>query len=264
MTGLALLCAATPGQAQSSDQSDRHSVDELSRQVANPIAHLISVPLQNNMDFGAGQKNSMQDTLNIQPVIPLELGNGWGVVTRVILPVMYHGSAYTGDEYRSGLGDTSLSLFFHGPLEQGKPMIGLGPIIRVPTATDDQLGNRRWGAGPTMIMVQQSPRWTLGLLASHVWSFGDSPGRPDFNATSVQPFVAHTFSGGFSLSATTETVYDWTTRQWTVPLNLQAAQIVKLGPLPVSLFFGPRVYLQRPKGGPDWGLRFGVQFLFPT
>lgn len=266
MTGLLLTAVACvpASMAQEAASPSAHSADDLARQVANPIAHLISVPLQHNMDFGIGPKNATQQTLNVQPVIPLELGNGWGLVTRTILPVVYHGSAFDGDEYRTGLGDTSLSMFLHGPPTPGGFMFGAGPIFRIPTATDDQLGNRRWGAGPTVIMLQQSANWTFGVLASHAWSFGDSRERPDFNASAVQPFVSRTFSGGFSLSATSETVYDWTTREWTVPLNVQAAQIVKIGTVPASIFLGPRVYLQRPKEGPDWGIRFGIQFLFPT
>ena len=32
---------------------------------------------------------------------------------------------------------------------------------------------------------------------------------------------------------------------------------------PIQLQVGPRFYADRPAGGPDWGLRFTVTFLFP-
>ncbi|APT59875.1 hypothetical protein RQ831_17855 [Roseomonas gilardii] len=265
---LAALCPALlPGTARSQmrpPSETSQSAEALAKQVADPIANLISVPLQNNMDFGNGPKNALQNTLNVQPVIPVALGGGWSVITRTILPVIYHGSTVTGDEYRTGLGDTSFSAFFVPPTAPGAPKFGFGPVIHIPTATDDQLGNRRWGAGPTGIYVQETAQWTFGVLASHLWSFGASRERPEMNLTAVQPFVARHFEGGFTLTVTSETAYDWTTRQFTVPLNVTASQIVKIGRMPVSLFFGPRIYLQRPSQGPDWGLRFGVQFLFPT
>src|SRR5262245_38776030 len=32
---------------------------------------------------------------------------------------------------------------------------------------------------------------------------------------------------------------------------------------PLSVQFGPRVYLDCPRGGPEWGLRFNLVLLFP-
>jgi hypothetical protein len=55
------------GDAASSDQA------ELAKQLQNPIADLLSVPLQNNWDFGIGPADAMKYTVNIQPVIPVSL-----------------------------------------------------------------------------------------------------------------------------------------------------------------------------------------------
>jgi hypothetical protein len=260
--------AAVPARAQDrSPSATNQRADELARAVANPIAHLISVPLQNDLDFGIGHKNrAVQNTLNAEPVIPVNLGGGWSMITRTILPFVYHQSAFPGDRNEFGLGDTSFSAFFTraGSAAPGALMFGAGPMIRLPTATDAVLGQRRWAAGPTAIALQQTQNWTFGMLASHVWSIGDSMARPGYSLTSLQPFIVRQFGGGFSLSANLEATYDWDSKQTVVPLNIRASQIVHIGPLPVSLFAGPRIYLQRPNGGPDWGLRFGAQFLFPT
>jgi hypothetical protein len=56
---------------------------------------------------------------------------------------------------------------------------------------------------------------------------------------------------------------DWDNEQWTVPLNLMVQQLVKVGKQPVALTVGGRYYAEKPDGGPDWGLRFAVIFLFP-
>ncbi len=264
----AAMALAAPAMAQQqrspSDISQR--AHDLSQAVANPIAHLISVPFQNDLDFGIGRKNAVQNTLNVEPVVPIRLTNEWSVVTRTILPVIYHQSTFAGDRNEFGLGDTSFSAFFTraGSAAPGALMLGAGPMIRLPTATDNLLGNRRWAAGPTAIMVKQTQNWTVGVLASHVWSFGDSAARAGYSLTSFQPFVVRQLGNGLSIGANLEATYEWDTRAMAVPLNLRVSQIVRLGPLPVSIFAGPRVYLQRPSGGPDWGLRFGAQFLFPT
>ena len=37
----------------------------------------------------------------------------------------------------------------------------------------------------------------------------------------------------------------------------------KIGKQPVQLGVGARYYADKPNGGPDWGLRFTMTFLFP-
>jgi hypothetical protein len=49
---------------------------ELAKKTQNPIADLISLPLQSNLNFGYGAKDaphasSTQYVLNIQPVVPV-------------------------------------------------------------------------------------------------------------------------------------------------------------------------------------------------
>ena len=48
-----------------------------------------------------------------------------------------------------------------------------------------------------------------------------------------------------------------------VPLNVMVSQLVRFGKQPVQFSLGGRYYAEKPKGGPDWGLRFAVTFLFP-
>ena len=61
----------------------------------------------------------------------------------------------------------------------------------------------------------------------------------------------------------TESTYDWSDSQWTVPVNFYISQMLKIGKQPINLQLGYRYYAERPTGGPDWGLRFTVSFLFP-
>jgi hypothetical protein len=48
-----------------------------------------------------------------------------------------------------------------------------------------------------------------------------------------------------------------------VPANLIVSQLLKIGKQPVQFSLGGRYYAEKPDGGPDWGLRFVVTFLFP-
>src|SRR5437016_2061920 len=122
----------------------------MAKKLQYPVASLISVPIQNNWDFGIGEANAMRNTANIQPVIPLSISEDWNLITRTILPVVYAESLVHGGRDAWGLGDTVQS-FFLSPKEppSGGWIWGAGLVFAWPTASDSALGSGTWGAGPT-------------------------------------------------------------------------------------------------------------------
>lgn len=249
-----LFYLAAPALAQDAD---------LAKKLANPVADLISVPIQSNYDFGIGPGDGTKWTTNIQPVIPFGINEDWNVISRTILPVIdQEGIAFTGDALdASGLGDTVQSFFFSP--KTSDPIWGIGPAFLIPTATDSLLGSEKWGAGPTAVVLKQDGPWTYGALANHLWSFAGDDGRDDVNATFLQPFVSYITPSKTTFTLNSETTYDWSNQQWNVPVNFIVSQLLKIGDQPVQLFAGARYYLETPDGGPEWGLRFGIVFLFP-
>jgi hypothetical protein len=230
-------------------------------QLNNPVAALISVPLQSNWDFGIGSKDAYQYKLNVQPVIPITLNEDWNLISRTILPVIDAESPEPGIPNASGLGDTTQS-FFISPQKPTNGIIwGAGPAFLIPTASDDLLGSDQWGAGPTAVFLKQTDGWTCGMLANQIWSFGNS--NEQVSATYIQPFVAYTTKMHTTVALNSESSYDWEAEQWSIPFNLMVSQLVKIGELPVQLQLGGRWYADGPDGGPNWGLRFTVTFLFP-
>lgn len=111
--------------------------------------------------------------------------------------------------------------------------------------------------------MKQDSGWTYGLLANHIWSFAGNGSRADVSATFLQPFVSYTTKTYTTFGLNTESTYDWEQSQWTVPINVLLSQLVKIGGKPVQFQVGYRYYAEKPDGGPDWGLRFTVTFLFP-
>jgi hypothetical protein len=169
-----------------------------------------------------------------------------------------------GIDSKPGLGDTVQSFFF-SPKDptSGGWIWGFGPVFLWPTATDDALGSEKWGAGPTGLVLKQQHGWTYGVLANHIWSYAGADDRGDVNATFLQPFLTYTWPTATTLGVNTESTYDWTQSQWTVPLNLFASQVVRFGRQPVQFTIGGRYYAESPDGGPEWGARFVVTLLFP-
>jgi len=248
-----LLALSLPIMAQNAD---------LAQKLANPVADLISVPIQSNYDFGIGPGDGTRWTTNIQPVMPFSISDDWNVISRTILPVIdQEGVALGGANDAFGLGDTVQSFFF-AP-KSSDPIWGIGPAFLIPTATDSVLGSEKWGTGPTAVVLKQDGPWTYGALANHLWSFVGDSGRSDVNATFIQPFASYITPSKTTFTVNSEMTYDWTNEQWNVPLNLIVSQLMKIGDHPVQLFAGARYYLDAPNGGPEWGLRCGIVFLFP-
>jgi hypothetical protein len=241
------------------------SADELAKQLANPVASLTSVPFQLNWDTGIGASgDGERETLNVQPVIPFTLNDDWNLISRTILPVVWQQDVVPGDGSQSGLGDTVQSVFFSpSKPTAGGWILGGGPVLLLPTGADDFTVDQ-WGAGPTGVALKQTESgWTYGILFNHLWGFSNSGRLDDVNATFLQPFAANNIGRGRTVSFNTESTYDWNASQWTVPVNVSFSQVLPIHGQLTSFQFGARAYLDKPDGGPDWGLRFVFTMLFP-
>ena len=237
---------------------------ELAKKLQNPIADLISVPFQSNFEWGAGpQSDGFNYTLNFQPVIPIPLTEDWNVISRTIIPVIHQDDLVPGTS-QGGMGDIVQSFFF-SPRKPGPAGLiwGVGPVLLLPTSTEDFLGAQKFGMGPTGVVLRQHSGWTYGLLFNHLVSIGGTRSTSDVNATFLQPFLSYTTKTYTTFGVNTESTYDWENSKWTVPLNPFVSQLVKLGGQPVSFLLGPKWYAEGPTAAPDWGLRFAVTLLFP-
>lgn len=246
--------------------AEDHNADELAKKLANPISSLISVPMQYNYNenYGANDEGSINQ-LNIQPVIPFSISEDWNIITRTIVPLIDQNDIPTSGLGESGLGDILASQFFSPKaLSKRGWTWGIGPVWSLPTATEDALGSGKLGLGPTAVALKQNGPWTFGALANHVWSVAGDEDRPEVNATFLQPFLAYVTRTHTTVSLNTESTYDWESDEWSVPMNLLVAQMLKIGKLPIQLAVGARYWVDSPDGGPEnWGARIQLTFLFP-
>jgi hypothetical protein len=255
----ALAVVAAPCAAQ-------ESATDLAKKLSNPVAALISVPMQLNYDQDIGPaRGGDRWTLNVQPVVPITLNQEWNLISRTVVPLVTQSDVFPGAGTQTGLGDIVQSFFFSPKAPTAGGWIwGAGPVLLLPTGTDELLSARKWGAGPTAVFLKQENGWTYGALANHLWSFAGDGDRPDVNTSFIQPFVSFTTPGAWTFTLNTESTYDWDRKQWTVPINAMASKVTRIGGQLVSIGGGLRYWADGPDGAPHGlGLRFVVTLLFP-
>jgi len=223
------------------------------------IGNIVSLPFENNFDFGVGPEDALVYTLNLKPVYPLNLGKV-NLINRFILPVIYQEERVEGEGSEFGLGDFTYQAFF-SPAESKKLIWGVGPALVFPTNTDDRLGVDKWSAGPAVVVLAKPGPWLVGALVQNVWSYAGDSDRQDISNTFLQPFAAYTWPSAWTFSVQSESTYNWKTEKWSVPINAAVTKLVRWGRLPVSLQAGVGYWAESPETGPE-GFRFRLQATF--
>jgi len=293
--GNAVLCVAqqtsspTSGQQSTSTQPAQTAggTEDLAKATQNPVASLISVPLQNNSNFGIGPYDRIQNVLNIQPVVPLTLSENWNLIIRWIAPIIWQPAPGTanlevfGIEANTpayfaaqdlqknvgvfGFGDMTPTFFF-APSKPHKVIWGAGPVFVLPTASSQVLGQGKFSAGPSFVVLAQPGHWSVGALVNNAWSVAGSGDRPAVNQMTLQYFLTYNLKKGWNISASPIITANWKASSgnvWTVPFGGGVGRVMRLGAQPVNLsvaFFGNAVH---PSNGSPWGMRLQLAFLFP-
>jgi len=262
---LVLLLAVGSAQAEQAGTPDK---EDLAKQLSNPIADLVSVPMQFNWENGVGPDDDLRFVLNLQPVVPFTLNENWNLVGRMILPFVSQPQLAPGGGTAFGTGDIVASLFFSPSKSSGGLTWGVGPVFSLPTTTDPLLGSGKWSAGPTAVVLKQSGPWTYGGLVNHLVSIADTgePDRADVNQSFIQPFVAYNTSNGVTYTVQSESSANWEASgsdTWTAPINVNVSKLTSFGPFPFSIGGGGGYYVASPSGGPEWKLRFQATLILP-
>ncbi|TDW50075.1 hypothetical protein EV144_102509 [Flavobacterium sp. 270] len=248
--------------AQEEPAKSGASAQELADKLANPVATLISVPFQNNINYGIGLFNGSKYTINFQPVIPFKLTDNLNLITRYVIPIVDQRDITGDNTHEFGLSDATITAFFAPKTK--KIILGIGPAFLVPTATEKFLGTEKFGIGPSAIVMHQGKGLTIGFIANQIWSIAGNEDRADFNQFYTQIFLSHSYKSGASLGINAEITQNWEGRTTMISLNPSIGGITKLGKQVVQLSLSPLIPIVGPDQlKPDWGLRATVAFVFP-
>lgn len=240
----------------------QQSQEELAEAAANPLADIISLPFQNNLNMNYGEFNRNLNVLNIQPVIPLMGGK---LITRTVIPIVNipDFSSESG-KFTSGLSDIVFTAFYV-PESKGI-MWGFGPVLELPTGGSLR-GSEKWSAGPSAVALVQKEDWTIGALMNNTWSFAGDSTREEVNRMLINLFVVKQLGDGWYVNSAPIITADWTAAsedQWIVPLGGGGGKVIMLGgKLPVNVQTQFYYNVVRPDFGPEWQWRFQLQIMLP-
>jgi hypothetical protein len=249
--------------------------ENLAAAAQNPVAAMYSLPFQNNVFGGAGPTHdAVGNVLNIQPVLPFNFGD-WNLISRSIVALIYvpsltsgladNAGVPTGTGPRFGLGDINQT-FYISPAAASGLIWGVGPSVTLPTATSSELGSGKLSAGPAAVALTMPAPWVIGILGRQLWSIAGSDNRGAVSQLLLQPFVNYNLADGWYLVSSPVITADWyenASNRWTVPVGGGTGKIFKIGGQPLNAQLQAFDYVARPTGGPQWAIRFQLQFLFP-
>ncbi|MEI7532684.1 MAG: hypothetical protein WCK52_12220, partial [Betaproteobacteria bacterium] len=232
---------------------------DIAKELANPIANMISMPLQYEFSRGLGKnQGGSEQTLLFQPVAPFNLGGGDIFVLRPIVAgvreISIQGPA--GQPY-SGYGISSVTIeSFYAPNTNSSWIWGIGPYAQSPSGNSGHFGSQQTGAGVTAVVLNRDGPWTYGVLGYQSWNVGGNATFGTQNNLFGQPFISYTTANGLSYEANMQAQYNYDAHRTSNPLYVGVSKVIVFDGTPISIGAGPMYYMSNTPGGPSgWGAR---------
>jgi hypothetical protein len=253
-TVVLVLCATHVAEAAEEGPAGQ----SLEQAASDPTASLMSVSVQNIFAGSYHQLDAESgNTIQLRASVPFTTGS-LSHIARATLPVV------TGSPSgKSGLSD--VVLFDLVKFEKSWGRWGIGPVLLVPTATDDAIGTGKWATGPALGFVARSNKLMWGLFNQNLFSFAGDSARKDISVSILQPIINYSMPGKWSVGTSEmNATYDWDRGAWAaLPLGMKLAKMVKFGARPVQFAGAYEYNFADNEIAPKWTVSFTVKFLLP-
>lgn len=254
------LCASGVGADIATTVSALNAAS-ISKNLANPIANMVAVPIQYNYNRGIGLNSAGKvQSVTLQPVIPIGLSGGKNLILRPIITAETQNNVngFSG----SGVGNVQLETFYVPNLNSSL-IWGVGPYLISPAGGSGQFGSTQTGAGISAVGLKQIGPWTAGLLAVQSWAVSGSKTYGTVNSFYYQPFVSYRTSDNWTYAVDTESTFNYDARRTSNQFVASVSKLIMAGDQPISLSVGPKYNVSAVPGGPQgWGARATVTLIF--
>jgi hypothetical protein len=256
--------------AAAAQTTDSKSLDEVNKELSNPISSIWALQLQQNT-YWLNKPERNVVNFQFQPVLPLALTDNWNLITRPVFQAM-NSTPYvneSGNLHRViGFGDTILAtLVSPSPKLAGPWLLGAGPSFIFPTASNSQLGQNKWQLGPAGVLGYLGDKWIAGVFPQQWFSVG-GPGSQTVSQMNIQYFFQYFPGGGWGIGTSPNMLVNWyankSSNEITFPIGTQISKVIKIGPLPVKLAVqGQYMPVHPDVFGQKWDLQFAVTPVIP-
>ena len=256
---------ASTSTASTADASQQN-LQELTRQLSNPVSSVWSLTFQFNNFFLDGEpsdKTRVQSLLNFQPVLPLHLTEDLNLIVRPVLPFIFTSPVFTqgeGFDQKGGFGDMAFIPFL-SPAKSGNWLIGIGPTFIFPTASNKGLGQGKWQLGPAGVFGYFNKKWIIGVFPQQWWSYAGDDSRPNTSQANIQYFVFRFLPNAWQVGMAPNILINWKAEdknKVTFPVGLGVGKTVKFGKLPVNFQIQGQWMPWHPD---DFGQRWNIQLV---
>lgn len=233
----------------------------------NPLANVISLPLQNNTSFGYGEFNKTGNVLYIQPILPFAIGaKGWVMMNRVIAPIPVTRPDLSSADAKNttGIGDFNYTVWF-APPPKGTFTWGFGAVTIWPTGKKPELSSDKISVGPSLVLVNMTKTWMLAGVVSAWQSVAGNENAADVNIFYLQYIITRFLENRWYVTSApiiTSNLEAPKGDQWTIPIGAGVGKMFNIGSQPMDFGMHTFYNIAAPSGGSDWSLRVQLKFIF--
>ncbi len=267
-TLIVLLTLVAPGLLRAQQEETAAELnakaEALAKQAQNPVADMVSLPVQFNWTTGGGLDEETQQITNIQPVLPLGITDDWLLISRTIVPLV--NLPGPGGERIKGVADIQEQIFLTPKKAKGV-VWGVGPVFSFPTSTNAATETGQFGLGPSVVLLKIGRQWVYGLVANQLWRIAGSTETDAINTFFVQPFINYNLKRGWAISTAPAITANWDAasgQQWTVPLGLGVSKVTRVGKQPMNVILQYYHNVERPDAAGADLVRMQFTLLYPT
>ena len=251
-----------------SQEQEEATIDELNRQLENPLSRFWSLIFQENMYFNTGELidgTQFSNVFNFQPSLPVPVGKARMLLVRPVFPLVTQpviGNDGTQDGYETGFGDMQV-FSLYGPDKKDGLIWGAGLTFIFPTASSENLGSGKVSMGPAAMVLSITKKWTIGGIIQQWNSVGGDSDRPETSQMDIQYIIRKQIQGkGMSIGMGPNVSINWNASEGnkvTFPIGLGITKTVKWGKTPWKLRLEPQYSIIKPEDyGAQWNIRIQI------